>query len=188
MSEETKLVEKVEIDAKTLEFIKSKADDMDKYKAKMKEQEALLKELQEKLPAGEQKPIKDQLLELLAEKEQAKTAEQIMQEQLQNVLGEVNGLKEQLTKAEAEKVLIQKQAILKDKANELKFQNPDLVSKLIDINGDIETQLKVLAESNPYLIKQEAKPPINQSTNFCIKEPPADKSKWTPLDYLNNTR
>lgn len=189
MSEDNKQdeqVQKVEIDAKTLEFIKSKADDMDKFKSESKELKALIKDLQEKLPAGETKPIKDQLLELLADKEQAKTAEQLLQEQLQTITGEVTGLKQSLELEKAEKELIKKQQALKEKALELKFQNPDLLNKLVDLSGDIDTQLKDLADANPFMIKQEPKN-INQNTNFTPKAPD-DKSKWTALDYLNASK
>ena len=188
MSEEKtkdKQVQKVEIDAKTLEFLKSKADDMDKYKSKMKEQEALLKELQEKLPAGEQKPVKDQILELLKEKEDTKTEAQLLAEQLQAITGQVDGLKSQLEQEKAAKLQMATENAIKSKATEMKFQNPDLVLKLIDTNGDVEAQLKNLAETQSYLIKQEPKN-INQQTNFA--KVPENKSEWGCLDFLNNSK
>lgn len=187
MSEENKPSEnaqKVEIDAKTLEFLKSKADDMDKYKSELKE---LKKTLEEKLPAGEQKPVKDQILELLKEKEETKTEAQLLAEQLAELKNsfdtEVGGLKSQLEQEKAEKLRMATENAIKAKATEMKFQNPDLVLKLIDMNGDVEAQLTQLAETQSYLIKQESKN-INQQTNFTA--PPNNKAEWTVQDYIRN--
>lgn len=181
--DEKVITDVVEIKKDVFEEIKK---DMLKYKDEKKALKAELDEIKAKLPAGEQKPIKDQLLELLADKEAAKTAEQLMQEQYTELGGIVAGLKEQLTKSELEKELIKKQTILKDKANEMKFANPDLLNKLVDLDGDIDAQLKSLVEANPFLIKQDEKPKhVNQHTNFN-QNLPEDKSKWTPLQILQN--
>lgn len=197
MSEETKKPEgeekkqKIEVDSKEYEWIKSKANDMDKYKSELKETKELLREIQDKIPEGKEKPVKDQLLALLQKEEEQKTENQILQEQVTTMNNSFEELKQQLENEKSQSVLLQKKSKAKDLANGLKFQNADTALKLIDVNADdVEGQLKALAESQPYLIKQEPKK-INEQTNVPLKELPEDLSTLSPenrvLAHIRNS-
>lgn len=147
----------VEIDESTLEFIKSKADDMDKFKAKSKELENLIKDLQEKLPAGKEKPVKDQLLELLKEKDDTKTENQLINDKLVGFSQTIEQLQADL-KAKDEKLTLREKQIAAEKiAQKYNFIDIDDVMAKVDLTKDnIDEQIKDIAETKKHWIKTQS--------------------------------
>jgi hypothetical protein len=152
MSEENKaeMVTKEQFEAQRAELEKLKKI-FDERQTKVNEK------ADEKLKEAEL--TKEAVLKALGiEKDPEKDPMELINEKLSTTNKTVQELQDELKKEREAKEQFVKQTKVKDSIAKMNFVDPDIVMKLVDLDSEtLEDDLKAIAESKPYLVRQDDK-------------------------------
>ena len=131
-----------------------------------------------------------EIIEALSiDKVEGKTDIELVNEKLAGFETAHKGLLEELAKERDAKELMSKKSSVEKKAQAYNFHNVDDVMKFVDINGDVDEQLKTIAETKAYLVRQEVKQ-VGQTFNGSQKkeEHLSAQEKALKAYQLNNSK